>query len=698
LYTAWRLHVHYVAALGRALECQRLGSEAFLARDEASLALLRRGLFSPKLSYSLYCLQWLDRERDRHLEEDIPRLLDHPHAAMRSATASVVERRQLVASWEAVQTRLAVEKDPKVQGCLLRALAAVGEADAMETITPYVRDPNPQVQCDALVAMLKHCGIEGIIVAGADLLQAAASAHPEHRRMAAKVVEEVADSHLYRILLRLLNDPDLSVRHAALEAATRLASVPRLQKAALVHPQNRDTTRKAEVLLVAAGPGVVPDLEHLLTADQSPDWVKMRVIAILGQMPVAASWSILETFLATATPDLRHATLRALRLLQHRVPMERQPDWVTLLLHEVRQFTEWLAIGIDLEQAGSMQMARDGIQLEMERIQERIFILLAFSYPQAALQDVWMQFASGKPDKRAYAIEIIDNILPQTLKGPVIPVLEEKLPIERLQSLATFHPQHCLGLTARLPTLKESPLLRDKPWIRASLVYGAATLGGEVFFQLAATTHLDAHPVLRETAARVALNWPAPHACQILSTLIADSDPRVANMARRMLVQVESAAGTSGAASGRIPMSTIEKIIFLKQISLFSSIPEEYLMDIANRMEEGESLPGEAIVLQGEWGNALYIIGSGQVRVIVNGNEVAVMHEGDVFGELALLDPEPRSATVAAVGDVRHYRIDGQVFDEIMAIEPSVARNIIRMLCRRLRELHQRVTQKEPKS
>ncbi|MBF0153006.1 MAG: cyclic nucleotide-binding domain-containing protein [Magnetococcales bacterium] len=694
LHSAWRLHARYMAALGRALERQRLGGKAFLAEDDASLTLLRQGLFSPRLPYGLYCLQWMDRRYHHRLEEDIPRLLDHPELPMRLEAAGVVERRQMVSVWDAIQRRLSVESDPGVRGRLLRALAAVGEDDAMDMVSPYLRDPSPLVQRETLVAMLKHCGIEGIILAGADLLRAADSDDPERRRMVARVVEEVADRHLYRILLRLLDDPDLSVRWAALDAATKLATVPRLQQAVMVQLLNRETSRKAEAFLVAAGPVVVPGLERILLDEKGPSWVKIRVISILGRMKSPTSGAILDAFLDRAPTHLRHAILQSLRRLDHHVALERRPSYATLLQDEVRSFAEWMATVVDLERIASMRIARDGIRQELGRIQERVFIVVSLLYPLPALRDAWVHYTSGLTGKRSYAIEIIDNILPKSLKGQILSVLDDQPLPEKLRILEPFYPQRRLDVLARLKVVEESPLTPGKPWLHAALMHGSAILGGEAFSQMAATAYLDPHPVVRETVARFALSLPLPEARHTLRTLVADPDQRVSAMARWMRHRLDNPESAVRTVSERVPMSTIEKIIFLKHISLFSSIPEECLADIADRMEEGESLPGEAIVRQGEWGNTLYIVGSGQVRVVINGVSVATMGEGEVFGELALLDPEPRSATVEAVGDVRHYRIDGQGFNEILDMEPSVARNIIRMLCRRLREVRHRETKK----
>lgn len=100
---------------------------------------------------------------------------------------------------------------------------------------------------------------------------------------------------------------------------------------------------------------------------------------------------------------------------------------------------------------------------------------------------------------------------------------------------------------------------------------------------------------------------------------------------------------------------------------------------------------GEAIVRQGEIGDCMYVIQTGQAEVIQGkeGNEVrlAVLEEGDVFGEMALFERMPRSATVRALGDVRVLTIDKKTFLRRVHEDPSLAFRILQKMSYRIREL-----------
>ena len=93
---------------------------------------------------------------------------------------------------------------------------------------------------------------------------------------------------------------------------------------------------------------------------------------------------------------------------------------------------------------------------------------------------------------------------------------------------------------------------------------------------------------------------------------------------------------------------TIEKVIILKSAGIFSDISERGLVEVASVVEEVRVEPGQTIFEKGDSGNALFIVVEGKVRVHDGEKTIALLGAGEVFGELAALDPEPRMASVTA--------------------------------------------------
>jgi len=128
----------------------------------------------------------------------------------------------------------------------------------------------------------------------------------------------------------------------------------------------------------------------------------------------------------------------------------------------------------------------------------------------------------------------------------------------------------------------------------------------------------------------------------------------------------------------------------LGSTEVFSSLPAQHLGQIATRLERREVAKGEDLVVQGQPGDALYIVESGRVGVFVRdpefglGIEVAQIGPGDCVGELALLTGAPRTATCTALVDVVAHRLDRAVFDAVIAQSPAVLRDLTKVLARRL--------------
>ena len=99
---------------------------------------------------------------------------------------------------------------------------------------------------------------------------------------------------------------------------------------------------------------------------------------------------------------------------------------------------------------------------------------------------------------------------------------------------------------------------------------------------------------------------------------------------------------------------------------------------------------GEDIVRQGESGNCMYVIQQGDAEVLLKKGDrmfcVAVLHEGDFFGEMALFDREVRSATVRAKGEVRALTLEKKTFLRRIHEDPSLAFRMLEKMSRRIRD------------
>ena len=132
---------------------------------------------------------------------------------------------------------------------------------------------------------------------------------------------------------------------------------------------------------------------------------------------------------------------------------------------------------------------------------------------------------------------------------------------------------------------------------------------------------------------------------------------------------------------------TIEKVLILKSCSMFSKIPEDSLAELAAITEEVVTEAGETIFSKGDLGKSMYIIVYGKVKVHDGDKTFAELGNRDIFGEMAILDAEVRSASITAIEETLMFRIDQDPFFELMSEHSIVTRGILQVLCARLRKL-----------
>jgi hypothetical protein len=237
----------------------------------------------------------------------------------------------------------------------------------------------------------------------------------------------------------------------------------------------------------------------------------------------------------------------------------------------------------------------------------------------------------------------------EQLSLSVAPVISERL-------LAAY--RETSVQEASMPTLTEMLAARTQsvdPYVRAVALYALGERGA-AGVRILERLSTDEHELVRETALHLASRKGR-----------------------------EEEGGHRG-------LITVEKMIALRSAPIFSSLAPEGLAELARASLEDDYAPNETLCLEGEPGNEVFILLAGEVKVLRrNGGQervIATEKAGSFIGEMAVLDPAPRSATVAASGGgARVLRLDGTAFRESLKVDPAIASGVIRTLAQRLRNI-----------
>ena len=115
------------------------------------------------------------------------------------------------------------------------------------------------------------------------------------------------------------------------------------------------------------------------------------------------------------------------------------------------------------------------------------------------------------------------------------------------------------------------------------------------------------------------------------------------------------------------------------------------LMGLFRHVESSQYTAGSVVFSEGEEGDCMYVVLEGAVALTVNGTEVHLVAQGEIFGEMALIDEKVRSATATAECDTKLAVVDTKRFDFMVQNTPKFARHVMRILADRVRGTNQQL-------
>jgi uncharacterized membrane protein len=141
----------------------------------------------------------------------------------------------------------------------------------------------------------------------------------------------------------------------------------------------------------------------------------------------------------------------------------------------------------------------------------------------------------------------------------------------------------------------------------------------------------------------------------------------------------------------------------LREIPMFEGLSDEDVRVLGQSLVERKFAAGQMIMNQGDAGTAMYIIASGHVNIHLPGEasrriSLKDVTDGEYFGELALFDDKPRSASAVATADATLLELDRQTLSSYLSQRPHAAMMLLRTMAQRLRETNEMLSQRAAKN
>lgn len=131
-------------------------------------------------------------------------------------------------------------------------------------------------------------------------------------------------------------------------------------------------------------------------------------------------------------------------------------------------------------------------------------------------------------------------------------------------------------------------------------------------------------------------------------------------------------------------ITTYDKMAYLHNIPIFSSIIFDELYELARSTIPLNFSVGENIIVQGDYGDSLFIITSGEVEVLIDDKLVNTLHDGDYFGEIAIIADTKRTATVRSSTDCSTLKLSTKAFKELIYDNPKISLKVMKEITNRL--------------
>ncbi|MGM9510853.1 cyclic nucleotide-binding domain-containing protein [Larkinella sp. GY13] len=655
-----RTYQNYLNELKSALSRRFLETNELAAPEEV-LNLVLTNLESARVEEVINAMNWLKTHHPEKLSDASVMLLNHAELPVRRfALESFIDLKFPVDA--PLVYRLAIhDPEPVIRALASRLYAGLPKADA-KAVADLLHHPELTIRKGAILGSWKNRPYTKPATESLD--QLSTSNDPADRMAVLEVIRGLQLQQRSDLVTTSLKSSDSAIVNAAIRTAGVMQNAGLTRQLVNLLSDKlywRTAARSLSDMQTAA----VPFLEEAVLASSDTLLIR-RIASVCAKIKVPESHHVLTTLVGK--PDLT-VRLAALRALSHLESVATKSEIYYPVLQEELKLAQRLLHG-SLHKNDKELLAC--LDYEIGLLLQRIFFLLMQLYDRDVIASVRTGIDHASRERRANALEMLDNLIPRVVYQCLQALLDDVPVAEKVRlvdaQLEPFHSQEPLltyilhqGETMFSAWTISVALRR---WTSRSLA-NTRLLG----------LYIN-HPIqlLRESADGVLQVVKENHP-EWYQRLLADHP----TLASQHMKPTEA------------HISDFERVIVLKNTRLFADTPENILSTIAPIMKEVTYQDGQTIFQKGDIGNCMFVIYSGTVDIFDRQQRLAQFGRGDVFGELALLDTEPRSASAVVASDVLLFRIDHEDFYDLMEEREEVLRNMMRILCQRIRLQNEKI-------
>jgi HEAT repeat protein len=463
-------------------------------------------------------------------------MIDHPEPFVRKDVLTRMARLGMISACDHVAKRIDAEKDPEVKGMALKTFCDIGETDVFDLVFPFLNSNDPALRKGAMIGLLSSGGIEGVLAAGEVLTAMIHSHNSMERRLSAEILGDIGIRLFHRPLIQLLQDDDIDVKRAALTAAGKLGN-PRLWPLVIENLTLPEVGQTAFAALILGGESALDALSESFARRDQSHKIRKRIVQIFARIKSPASIRFLLENIDFPDVNIRHQILRALSACEFRADSSQKELIKSKIFGEVKETVWALGVLTDIGQGEAFVILTRALQYEIDCAIDRIMLLLSFIYPSEAIRKAYESLKHVSSEKRAYALEAFDNLLPQDLKNMIFPLIDDIQLTQRLKHLDPLFPQKSHGKLERLSEIVARPSASASAWSQTCGLYIMGQLGHEQFAEIVTPALASSIEMVRETAVWTLGRISPDDLGERIRHLIDDSSAKVTDITRSILKQ-----------------------------------------------------------------------------------------------------------------------------------------------------------------
>ena len=465
-------------------------------------------------------------------------------------------------------------------------------------------------------------------------------------------------------LAEYLNQESSMIRDAALSVAESRASTSLLPHIiqCLSDPRCAIPARSA---LQAYDDNVVVELliKHVQRQNVEKSLI-IGVIRTIKNYPTKNSIDLLLSAVSPKVPPIQSEAVDSLIHIARELPLDENQIIITKkeLIKTSRYAYEKIIALSQINEDEDNQLLRYLLQNEVRKLIPVIMKLGILDKPETPIETYIQYVLNNETDKLPYVLEFFENIFSKEERR-IVNSLIDNIPIEEKCEVAKNHFDDLTTninqfLGYYIGTIQELK-------VALTLDYAFRNNNQEILEKANWNEFPDSF-IIKDIITRHAKNNPDSLNRWPINDYLLDSN--------------------------QLTMySTLEKAMILKSVDLFASIPSQELIRVAQIAEEEEYQPGTSLCKEGDFGDCMYIIANGKVKVHKGDRTLVELEKGAFVGDMALLDQEPRSADLTISAETTLLKISQDAFYELMSSNFEIMNGILKIISSRLRDAQARL-------